>query len=111
MIASAYAAVPKEREVEHTAARQIQTWGRVIDVVRGLRQALPRRALVGANARDYEQVALCFRNATSRYRPYGTMIVLDRCYDLAVHRDTKVTHWRDYIDPLAVFDALEWPSP
>jgi len=23
------------------------------------------------------------------YRPYGTMIVLDRCYDLAVHHDTK----------------------
>jgi hypothetical protein len=23
------------------------------------------------------------------YRPYGTMIVLDRCHDLAVHRDIK----------------------
>ncbi len=23
------------------------------------------------------------------YRPYGTTIVLDRCYDLAVHHDTK----------------------
>ena len=23
------------------------------------------------------------------YRPYGTMIVLDRCYDLAVHHDTE----------------------
>jgi uncharacterized protein len=78
------------------------------------------------------------------YRPYGTAIVLDRCYDLAVHHDTKkgvvvleyasegrvvatgaayanryisvltingrkVTHWRDYLDPLAVFDALGWP--
>jgi uncharacterized protein len=79
------------------------------------------------------------------YRPYGTMIVLDRCYDLAVHHDTstsvvvleygsegrvvstgapytnryisvltitgrKVTNWRDYLDPVAVFDALGWPS-
>jgi ketosteroid isomerase-like protein len=79
------------------------------------------------------------------YRPYGTTIVLDRCYDLAVHHDTKtgvvvleyasegrvvltgapyanryisvltvtdrkVTHWRDYLDPAAVFDALGWPS-
>src|SRR5260370_4602244 len=79
------------------------------------------------------------------YRPYGTTIVLDRCYDLAVHHDTKtgvvvleyasegrvvstgapytnryisvltindrkVTHWRDYLDPVAVFDALGWPS-
>src|ERR1700722_13930714 len=23
------------------------------------------------------------------YRPYGTLIVLDRCYDLAVHHDAK----------------------
>jgi uncharacterized protein len=78
------------------------------------------------------------------YRPYGTMIVLDRCYDLAVHHDIKtgvvvleyasegrvvstgasyanryisvltitdrkVARWRDYLDPVAVFDALGWP--
>ncbi len=79
------------------------------------------------------------------YRPYGTMIVLDRCHDLAVHHDVKtgvvvleyaskgrvvatgapytnryisvltitdrkVTRWRDYLDPVAVFDALGWPE-
>ena len=78
------------------------------------------------------------------YRPYGATIVLDRCYDLAVHHDKvtgvvvleyasqgrvvvtgaaysnryisvlsivdrKVAHWRDYLDPLAVFDAVGWP--
>jgi ketosteroid isomerase-like protein len=79
------------------------------------------------------------------YRPYGNLIVLDRCFDLAVHHDTntgvvvleyaseghtvptrrsyknryisvltiadgKVTHWRDYLDPIAVFDAVGWPT-
>ena len=79
------------------------------------------------------------------YRPYGATIVLDRCYDLAVHHDQttgvvvleyasqgrvvatgaayknryisvlsivdrKVAHWRDYLDPLAVFDAVGWPA-
>jgi uncharacterized protein len=79
------------------------------------------------------------------YRPYGMALFLDRCYDLAVHHDTrsgvvvleyasdgrvvatgapygnryisvltvvdrKVTRWRDYLDPLAVFDALGWPA-
>jgi ketosteroid isomerase-like protein len=79
------------------------------------------------------------------YRPYGATIVLDRCYDLAVHHDRvtgvvvleyasqgrvvatgasysnryisvltivdrKVAHWRDYLDPLAVFDAVGWPA-
>jgi ketosteroid isomerase-like protein len=24
--------------------------------------------------------------------------------------DRKITHWRDYLDPLAVFDATGWPS-
>jgi ketosteroid isomerase-like protein len=80
------------------------------------------------------------------YRPYGTTIVLDRCYDLAVHHDQvtdvlvleyasegrivatghpygnryvsvlsivdrKVAHWRDYLDPIAVLDALGWTTP
>jgi uncharacterized protein len=80
------------------------------------------------------------------YRPYGEMFVLNRCFDLAVHRDRetgvvvleyasegrvvktgadysnryvsvltlterKVTRWRDYLDPIAVFDALGWPAP
>ncbi len=78
------------------------------------------------------------------YRPYGNMLVLDRCFDLAVHYDreagvvvleyasegrvvatgadyanryisvltivdSKVTRWRDYLDPIAVFDAVGWP--
>jgi uncharacterized protein len=79
------------------------------------------------------------------YRPYGDALILDRCFDLAVHhdpahgtvvleyasegkvvatgapygnryvsvlalRDRAVVHWRDYLDPLAVFDALGWPA-
>jgi uncharacterized protein len=79
------------------------------------------------------------------YRPYGDALILDRCYDLAVHhdpaqgtvvleyasagkavatgapyrnryisvltlRDREVVDWRDYLDPLAVFDALGWPE-
>jgi uncharacterized protein len=78
------------------------------------------------------------------YRPYGDALTLNRCFDLAVHRDRetgvvvleyasegqvvatgaaytnryisvltitdrKITRWRDYLDPLAVFDALGWP--
>jgi uncharacterized protein len=80
------------------------------------------------------------------YRPYGDLLTLDRCFDLAVHHDRdagvvvleyaseghvvtteavyanryisvitivdrQVTRWRDYLDPLAVFDALGWPPP
>jgi ketosteroid isomerase-like protein len=79
------------------------------------------------------------------YRPYGTNIKLDRCFDLAAYHDVdksvavleyaceghtiegnrpyanrfisvitisnrEIVHWRDYLDPLAVFDALGWPE-
>ena len=79
------------------------------------------------------------------YRPYGETFALNRCFDLAVHRDRetgvvvleyasegrvvptgaaysnryvsvltiterKVTRWRDYLDPTAVFDATGWPA-
>jgi uncharacterized protein len=78
------------------------------------------------------------------YRPYGTRLVLDRCFDLAVYHDAgagvvvleyaseghavatgnpyrnrfisvltlrnrEIAHWRDYLNPVAVFDALGWP--
>jgi len=79
------------------------------------------------------------------YRPYGTRMTLERCFDLAVYHDEakdvvvleyayeghavqtgnrynnrfisvltlhdgEVVHWRDYLNPLAVFDALGWPA-
>jgi limonene-1,2-epoxide hydrolase len=25
--------------------------------------------------------------------------------------DRKVSRWRDYLDPIAVFDAVGWPAP
>jgi hypothetical protein len=25
-------------------------------------------------------------------------------------KDRKITHWRDYLDPVAIFDATNWPS-
>ena len=33
------------------------------------------------------------------------------CYiSVLTLRDREVVHWRDYLDPLAVFDALGWPQ-
>jgi ketosteroid isomerase-like protein len=79
------------------------------------------------------------------YRPYGTAMKLDLCFDLAAYydpgksvavleyaceghtvdgnrpyanrfisvitiRNREIVHWRDYLDPLAVFNALGWPE-
>ena len=34
---------------------------------------------------------------------------LNRFISVITITDRKVTHWRDYLDPIAVFDALGWP--
>jgi ketosteroid isomerase-like protein len=38
-------------------------------------------------------------------RPYNNRFV-----SIVTVKDRKVTHWRDYLDPIAVFDAGGWPS-
>jgi ketosteroid isomerase-like protein len=37
-------------------------------------------------------------------RPYNNRFV-----SVVTIKDGKVTHWRDYLDPVAVFDAAGWP--
>jgi ketosteroid isomerase-like protein len=38
-------------------------------------------------------------------RPYS-----NRYISVLTLRDGEVAHWRDYLDPVAVFDALGWPE-
>ena len=50
------------------------------------------------------------------YAVHGRVTDTGRAYDnrfvsVITVKDRKVTHWRDYLDPVAVFDALGWPSP
>ncbi len=43
--------------------------------------------------------------ATRTGRPYDNRFV-----SIVTVRDGKVTWWRDYLDPVAVFDATGWPG-
>ncbi|MEW2394548.1 nuclear transport factor 2 family protein [Streptomyces sp. NPDC046862] len=48
------------------------------------------------------------------YEVHGTSVRTGRPYDnrfvsVVTIEDRKVTHWRDYLDPIAVFDAQGWP--
>jgi ketosteroid isomerase-like protein len=91
---------------------------------------------------DYPRHVVGRDNLIELYRGYGSVFVLDRCYDLRVHhspststvvleyssegkvvatghpygnryisvvtiKDRTVAQWRDYLDPLRVFAALE----
>ena len=49
------------------------------------------------------------------YEVHGESVLTGRPYDnrfvsIITVRDGKVTHWRDYLDPIAVFDASGWPN-
>jgi ketosteroid isomerase-like protein len=49
------------------------------------------------------------------YEVHGTSVHTGRPYDnrfvsIVTIKDRKVTHWRDYLDPIAVFDASGWPQ-
>jgi hypothetical protein len=49
------------------------------------------------------------------YEVHGTSVQTGRPYDnrfvsVVTIKDRKVTHWRDYLDPVAVFDASGWPG-
>ena len=49
------------------------------------------------------------------YEVHGTSSVTGKPYDnrfvsVLTVQDRKVTHWRDYLDPIAVFDAQGWPQ-
>lgn len=49
------------------------------------------------------------------YEVHGESVQTGRPYDnrfvsILTVKDHKVTHWRDYLDPIAVFDATGWPD-
>jgi ketosteroid isomerase-like protein len=53
--------------------------------------------------------------AVLEYEVHGKSVQGGRPYDnrfvsIVTIENGKVTKWRDYLDPIAVFDALGWPS-
>ena len=49
------------------------------------------------------------------YEVHGTSVQTGRPYNnrfisVVTIKDRKVTHWRDCLDPIAVFDAAGWPQ-
>jgi len=49
------------------------------------------------------------------YAVHGQAVQTGRTYDnrfvsVITIKERKVTHWRDYLDPVAVFNALGWPA-
>jgi ketosteroid isomerase-like protein len=53
--------------------------------------------------------------AVLEYEVHGKSVQTGRPYDnrfisVVTIKNRKVTHWRDYLDPVAVFNAVGWPE-
>jgi len=60
--------------------------------------------------RDVERSAVVLE-----YEVHGTSVATGRPYDnrfvsIITIEDGKISWWRDYLDPIAVFDAAGWPG-
>jgi len=49
------------------------------------------------------------------YAVHGQAVRTGRTYDnhyvsVITIKDRKVAHWRDYLDPVAIFNAIGWPA-
>jgi len=47
----------------------------------------------------------CHGHAVATGKPYHNQFI-----SVLTLRDRQVVHWRDYLNPVAVFDALGWPQ-
>lgn len=60
--------------------------------------------------RDHEASVLVLE-----YAVHGQAVRTGRTYDnhfvsVITIKDRKVAHWRDYLDPVAIFNAIGWPA-
>jgi uncharacterized protein len=83
--------------------------GELIELYRGYHSAffLDRCFDLRTHRGDDSTVTLGYASegkAVATGRPYG-----NRYLSVATIKDHKIVHWRDYLDPLRVFAALEGP--
>jgi ketosteroid isomerase-like protein len=91
--------------------RRVQGRRAVADLYRGYGDAMVLHSADGlAVHRDPETSVVVLE-----YAVHGRAVRTRRAYDnhfvsVITVKDRKVTHWRDYLDPVAVFQATGWPA-
>jgi len=84
----------------------------VIDLYRGYDDFMSIRSADGLRVYHDPDAAV----VVLEYEVHGRTVESGRPYDnrfvsIITVKDGKVTHWRDYLDPIAIFDATGWPKP
>lgn len=84
----------------------------VIDLYRGYDDFMSIHAADGLRVYRDPDAAV----AVLEYQVHGQTVHTGRPYNnhfvsIITVKGGKVTHWRDYLDPTAIFDAAGWPKP
>lgn len=91
--------------------RRVQGRQNVVDLYRGYDQYM--KVDSADNLRIYRDPEASV--VVLEYEVHGESVQTGRPYNnrfvsIITVKDRKVTHWRDYLDPVAVFDASGWPD-
>ncbi|MFD4556053.1 hypothetical protein ACFWP5_17340 [Streptomyces sp. NPDC058469] len=91
--------------------RRVEGRGAVADLHRGYGDVMLLHSADGLAVHRDPQSSV----AVLEYAVHGRAVRTGRAYDnhfvsVLTVRDRKVTHWRDYLDPVAVFRATGWPA-
>lgn len=60
---------------------------------------------------DLEKNVAVLEYASEGHTVDGNRPYANRFISVITIRDREVVHWRDYLNPVAVFNALGWPQP
>ncbi len=91
--------------------RRVEGRQAVVDLYAGYDEFMTVHTADGLRVyRDREQSV-----AVLEYEVHGETVHGGRPYDnrfvsIVAVKDGKVAHWRDYLDPVAIFDATGWPG-
>jgi ketosteroid isomerase-like protein len=91
--------------------RRVQGRQNVVDLYRGYDQYM--KVDSADNLRIYRAPEASV--VVLEYEVHGESVQTGRPYNnrfvsIITVKDREVTHWRDYLDPVAVFDASGWPD-
>lgn len=91
--------------------KRVEGRGAVAELYRGYGDSLTLQRCVGLGVYyDPAQGVAVLEYASDGHSVRGHRPYANNYISVVTIRDREVVHWRDYVNPLAVFDALGWPT-
>lgn len=92
---------PRHIEGREAIAELYRPYGDAIQLDRCFDLAVHHDSATGTVVLEYAAEGRTVRNGAAYANRYVSVLTIS---------NRQVTRWRDYLDPLAVFDALGWPG-